>query len=293
MRCLLVGGNTFLEETSFLFDQTNYEISGCSFDEALTKMAINHPDIAVINLEPFISIPSFFLRLQQIIRPDQGSYCPILIGFIPHETSKEQHIKYYNIGFELVVEPPVDIDFLMARIKALIRRIGIGKHITQSQHLMLDRHTRDCFLKTSNGELLGFFKATPMQFDIIQRLVQYPRRIWYRDQFEAAINNTISKFDNRAVDTSINRLRERLREQLQKLPKGSWQINPLCKYPFIQTEYGSGYYFLDCLQLGKDLRAANSSLQPVRQGGFKVCPDNTRPFPFNIQDCAYSWDGQG
>ncbi|MEM9152549.1 MAG: hypothetical protein AAGB19_19120, partial [Cyanobacteria bacterium P01_F01_bin.3] len=122
MRCLLVGGNTFLEETSFLLTQTNYEVSGCSFDEALTKMVINHPDIAIINLEPFIPIPSFFLRLQQTLSPEQRSYCPILVGFIPHETSRGQHIKYYNIGFDLVVDLPIDIKFLMARIKVLIRR---------------------------------------------------------------------------------------------------------------------------------------------------------------------------
>ncbi|MEM9093228.1 MAG: hypothetical protein AAGC93_31445, partial [Cyanobacteria bacterium P01_F01_bin.53] len=131
-----------------------------------------------------------------------------------------------------------------------------------------------------------------MQFDIIQRLVQHPRRVWCRDQFEVILNNNISKFDNRAVDSSINRLRERFKAQIQKLPAGSWQINPLYKYPFIQTEYGSGYYFLDCLQLGKELRGTNSPLQPIRQGGFQLYPDNTRPFPFNIQDCTYSWDGK-
>ena len=289
MRCLLVGESAFLEETSFLLNRTNYEVSGCSFHEAITKIAINHPDITIIHLEQLVSISSFVLQLQRMLGLDHGGYYPILVGLSPHETNRDQYIKYYNIGFELVVEAPIDIELLIARIKVLIRRIGLGNTITQSSHLMLDQSTRDCFLKTVQGELLGFFKATPMQFDIIQLLVQHPRRVWSREQLEDTLSDKISRFDKRAVDTAINRLRERFKAQVQKLPPDSWQINPLYKYPFIHTEYGSGYYFLDCLQLGKELRVSSSPLPAIQQGGFTLQPGSTRPFPFSIQDCAYFW----
>ena len=288
MRCVLVGESGFLEEASFLLSQTGYEVSGCSFHEAIPKIAINHPDIAIIHLKPDVSISAFVLQLQRLLGPDQGSYCPILVGIVPHETSKEEHIKYYNIGFELVVDSPVDTDILMARIKAISRRVGIGKTITQSQHLMLDSNTRDCFLKTSNGELLGYFKATPMQFDIILLLVQRPRWVWSRDQLEQILSDKMSRFDKRAVDTAINRLRERFKAQVQKLPANSWQIDRMYRYPFVQTDYGAGYYFLDCLQLGKELRAHSLTLPPVQQGEFMLWSNSTRQFPFNVDDCTLS-----
>lgn len=295
MRCLLVGGTN---ETAFLLNQTDYEISDCSLGEALTKIALNHPDCAIIDLNSagLISreaISSFLRQLPQVLGQDQGCYYPILVGLVPHETRRDQQVKYYHMGFEVVIEAPIDRDLLVAQLKVLSRRIGIGNTITQSSHLMLNERTRDCFLKTKQGELLGFFKATPMQFDVLQLLAQNPRRVWSRDHLGDTLNNRISRFDRRAIDTTINRLRERFRAEIQKLPPNSWQINPLYKNPFIHTEYGSGYYFLDCLQLGKELRAARATLSPIRQGGLKIQPSNTHTFPFNIENCAYSWDSQG
>ncbi|MEL6381576.1 MAG: winged helix-turn-helix domain-containing protein [Cyanobacteria bacterium J06626_18] len=291
MRCLLVGDKTFLKETACLLNQTNYELSGCSFPEALTKIALNHPDCVFIHLDAVSSLSGFFLQLPQRLQ-DQGSYSPILVAVAPHETSRDQELKYYRMGFELVVEAPVSIHLLIARLKVLIRRIGIDNTTTQSSHLLLNGRTRDCFLKTHQGELLGFFKATPMQFDIIQLLAQHPRWRWSREQLESTLSHKISRIDKRAVDVAISRLRERFREQIHKLPPDSWHINPPHRYPFIHTEHGGGYYFLDCLQLGKEPRAATPSLPPIRQGRFTLQPNSTRPFPFSIQDCEYSWDNQ-
>ena len=293
MRLLLIGESDFLEETSFLLKRTSHEVSGCSLQAANIKIAVNHPDVAIIHLKDAYSIPSFFLQLQQTLASSQGGYHPVLVGLIPHETSREQYIKYYNIGFELVVEAPIDLELLTAQINVFLRKIAAST-AAQSPHLLLEEKTRDCFLKTNKGELLAFFKATPLQFDIISLLIKKPRWVWSREHLEEVLSDKMSRFDRRAIDSSINRLRDRLKTQIKRLPLGSWQIDPSHKHPFIHTEYGGGYYFQDCLQLGREQMDSQPRLPTIRQGEFMLQPGSTPlSFPLNIQECAYSWDPEG
>ena len=285
MRFLVVGETSFHQEIASLFGQAN-EVSACQFQDGLTKINLNRPDVIILDLRQTIELPSFLRQFQQTLNSDTESYVPILVGVVAHEARKEQKIKYYRLGFEVVAEYPIDQDFLQSNITVIARRCGIGKKIIQSPHLMLEGQARDCFLKTNRGELLAFFKATPMQFELIKLLAKSPRRVWGREELVAALNNHASKFDNRAVDTSINRLRERIRGLLQKLPAGSWEKAPLYKYPFVQTEYGVGYFFLDCLRLQGDETLMQAKL-PIRQAGLQIEPNYEQSFPFNLEECRY------
>lgn len=289
MRCLIVGDHSIQREVASLLSGSQHEISDCSPLECFTKITFNRPDVIIIDLRKGFSD---FRQLQESCQSADGDYAPILVGLTAHETHQERCLRYYDLGFEIVLEFPLNPDLLITLIKVFARRSGIGENTVQSTHLMLNNRTRDCFLKTNRGELLSFFKATPMQFGLISLLVKSPRRVWQKEELELALPSSKSpRFDNRAVDTSINRLRERMSLLLSQLPEDSWEKSALYKYPFIQTEHGLGYYFLDCLHLQGDGEASFPMQSPIRQAGLQIQPNHQRQFPFLLEDCRYYQEG--
>lgn len=243
MHCLLVGKDT--EETAILLSQAGQKVYNCLLLDASSILSRMTPSYILVNLNLAASTSNLLLQFLQLLQlgQGQGNYQPILVGVTPYGTSREKLIEYYNLGFEIVLEPPIHTELLLARLEALIRRIGACRTI-QSPHLIFDKHTHICHLKTKQGEILSSFKATAMQATIMQLFIQHPRRIWCRDQLKSKISTS-----NRAIDTAINRLRKQFKDQLKNLPPGSWEIKPNYRYPFIHSEHRSGYFFLDCLQL--------------------------------------------
>lgn len=289
MRNLVVGGLNFTRETVGMLEPLHSQVSICPWAEAPSKITLNHPDIAILDLSES-QATSFIVSLRQILQTHEG-YAPVLVGLVPHETALEEQVKFYNLGFDLIVECPINPDMLTARIQALNRRVGREKRTLKSQHLLLDIYTHDVFLQNQHGELYGHFKASPMQFKILQSFVRNPRRIWSRESLDASLRPEFEKeTDIRAIDTTIKRLRTRLTELLKKLPANSWAIERQCKDPFIHTEKGAGYFFQDRLRLVQEDEATFSNLVAWSSSPQARWSDFNYSFPYNLQDASIAWE---
>jgi two-component system, OmpR family, response regulator len=110
-------------------------------------------------------------------------------------------------GFEGGVDDymvkPIDLDELLLRIKALLRRYGIvsAQRITLA-HTVLDASSLTC---TVEGETVPL---TPKEFRLLFKLLSSDNTIFTREQLMNDIWGYDSESYDRTIDTHIKRLRE-------------------------------------------------------------------------------------
>ena len=139
-----------------------------------------------------------------------------------------------EIGADDYVTKPFSPLTLVARIKSLKRRAEVvndadsntqGQYEVDTQHLKLDRNTREVLLYDKPLEGL-----TPKEFDLLYTLANSPRRVFSREQLLQMVWDYEYFGDERTVDAHIKKLR-------QKLVQNGPQV--------IHTVWGVGYKFDD------------------------------------------------
>lgn len=145
------------------------------------------------------------------------------------KSSEESRVNGLNIGADDYLIKPFSPRELAARVKAVIRRAipeGIVENKIISFHggLQIDYETPKTI---KNGEEIPL---TPNEFKLLSFLSQNPDRFYSREQLiECAFGTKWDGYD-RAVDSHIKNLRQKI-EDNPKTPK------------YIITQYGFGYKF--------------------------------------------------
>lgn len=142
-----------------------------------------------------------------------------------------------EMGADDYLPKPVDLRELLARIKAVLRRVDqrpaptVGEVSTAPTTRMqfgsctLDMDAHKLF--DANGEELSI---TAMEFDLLKAFAERPNRVLSRDQLlELAHNRSREPFD-RSIDIRITRLRKKV------------ELDPT-KPQVIKTVRGAGYVF--------------------------------------------------
>jgi DNA-binding response OmpR family regulator len=271
MRILLIAQDgKLITSLQKVFGLYRAEVNCCLPTASISTIARDEPDLVLLDTETCLALPPFFSQLERLYScPITAGYYPILIGLIPRQTEVKHSRIYLDLGFDLVFQKPVDCEFFFSQVNALDRRIGIGKHTLISPHLLINIATQDCHLKNTNGKLLGHFRVSPVQFSILQLLIQSPRGIWSRATLMRRMTRENStEISDRAIDKAIYKIRKGIAECLTNLSEQpQWQIAGGYKHPFIHTQDGGGYYFFDALQLPSDLTPSWGNL-----------PINGRPY---------------
>lgn len=127
----------------------------------------------------------------------------------------------YGIGIDDYMVKPVDLDELLLKIGALLRRAKIAnsKKITVGS-LVLDADERSAVL---NGEDIPL---TVREFDLLYKLLSYPKKTFTRSQLMNEFWDAETESSSRTVDVYMRKLREKFEN---------------CKDFEIITVHGLGY----------------------------------------------------
>ena len=155
----------------------------------------------------------------------EQSSVPVL--FLSARVEKEAQINGFMVGADDYVEKPVDMDILLAKVTALMKRNYDLKQkniLLQSGDLSIDKEKRQVFLKQK--ELL----LTIKEYELLLLLVENPGKTLHKDFLFNTIWGMDSFSENQTLTVHIKTLRDKI-EVDSKHPKR------------ILTVWGVGYKY--------------------------------------------------
>lgn len=214
---LLIKGLKYsLEEDGYKVD---FAVDG---KEALRKATSEEFDIIILDLV----IPEIDgLEVCQLIR--EKSNVPILILTAKNEDMNK--ILGLEYGADDYMTKPFNILELKARMKAILRRTGLGKSKNNNQLIRVD----DFSINTLGRKVSIQGKdvnLTAKEFDLLYLLATNAGKVFSREQLLELIWGYEYYGDLRTVDVHIRRLREKIERDGKN-------------YRYILTKWGVGYFF--------------------------------------------------
>ena len=208
-----------LETQELLYNhlsQANFNvILFASFTDILQRVLQGGIDLIVLDL-PLSESDNF--ELCQKIR--QITKIPLIVSSVNNDVSCK--IRYFEEGADDYITKPYDLRELMARIRALLRRIEPREMVFG--FLNVDAKRRIAKLHNQNLEL------TNTEFDILLFLIENRLQPISRDRIAHTINAIHEDTGLRSIDTHIRNLRNKLGDSAKE-PK------------YIQSVWGVGYKF--------------------------------------------------
>ena len=200
---------------SFL-NRSGYEATGClNANDAYSAMYETMFDIIISDIMmPEIDGYEFAKTVRSL-----NSDIPILFMTAKDDMLSMQ--KSYRIGIDDYMTKPVNLDELLLRIGALLRRakIAVSHRLEIGGFIMdLDEHT------AMLGE--NEIPLTIREFNILYKLLSYPRKTFSRQQLMDEFWDSDTTSGTRTVDVYMTKLRSKLSD---------------CGYFEIQTVHGLGY----------------------------------------------------
>lgn len=131
----------------------------------------------------------------------------IPIMFMTAKEDMHSKQKGYQIGIDDYMVKPINLDELILRVNALLRRAHIeNERKLTAGNLSMDA---DAMSASINGEELIL---TTREFNILYKLLSYPSKTFSRAQLMDEFWDLDTSSNLRAVDVYITRLREKLSE---------------------------------------------------------------------------------
>ena len=104
--------------------------------------------------------------------------------------------KGFQLGIDDYMVKPIELDELLMRIKAILRRSGIGDTV-------LDREERSAYVSGIEISL------TQREFDIVFKLLSYPKKIFSRQALMDEFWDSETTSSTRTVDVYVTKLRDK------------------------------------------------------------------------------------
>ncbi|NWG33313.1 MAG: response regulator transcription factor [Chloroflexi bacterium] len=188
--------------------------------EALTVAQKEKPDLIILD----VMMPEMdgyeFMR-----RHRAEANTPIIL--LTARVDDEEKVIGLEVGADDYITKPFRPRELMARVKAVLRRVGEREpaaKVLKAADIILDREGRTVKV----GE--RFVDLTPSEFDILTALMSYPGRVYSRLDLLDIIQGVRYEGYERTIDTHIKNLRGKIEDD-PRAPK------------YIETVYGVGYRF--------------------------------------------------
>jgi len=203
VKILLVEDEIELNEiVSACLRRESYEVYSC-FDgeEALKIFEKNKVDIILSD----IMMPKLdgYGLLERVRKTDARA--PII--FLTAKDDKLSKQFSYKMGIDDYITKPFEIDELILKLKALIRRLNISSsNKLQVGNLLLDKEEHMAYM---NGEELPL---TVREFDLLFKMLSYPKKTFTRSQLMDEFWDYDSSATSRTVDVYMAKLRDKTSE---------------------------------------------------------------------------------
>jgi DNA-binding response OmpR family regulator len=141
----------------------------------------------------------------------RGNSIPVLV-LTARDTTSDKVISL-DTGADDFLIKTIDIEELIARLRALIRRSGRGGHHTVGELTMdVDGHT-----VMKNGTLLNLSKR---EFDVLRVLMEGAGNVITRNQLERALYGVNCQVESNTVEVHIHNLRAKIGAKSLKTMRG-------------------------------------------------------------------------
>jgi len=168
--------------------------------EALTRISEAVPDIVL--LDWMLPVMSGIEVCRQIRRRPATRDLPVIM--VTARTEDQDAVRGLNTGADDYITKPFNMDALLARMRALLRRAGAvpvrGQHVFHDITMDLTAHR----VHRNNRPIhLG-----PTEFRLLEFLMQHPRRVFSREELLNSVWGPDIHVEPRTVDVHIRRLRK-------------------------------------------------------------------------------------
>ena len=191
-----------------------------SAEEALKKNIQNYN---LLLLDVVLGKISGF-KLAHILRSNPGTAAISMI-FLTGRGSENDRLTGFNLGADDYITKPFSVLELLARIKAVVRRINSKKNpsieVISYDRLNINLTNKQVVLE---GEEIRF---TRKEFEILKLFIENKNRLFTREELLTLIWNEEAFVLNRTIDVNITRIRKKI---------GRYEKN-------IVTKLGLGYCF--------------------------------------------------
>lgn len=183
-------------------NDSGFHAKGClSAKEAYDEMYSHIYELIVSDIMmPEIDGFEFARTIRQV-----NKAIPILFMSAKDDLSSKQ--KGFQLGIDDYMVKPIELDELLLRIRALLRRANIEmERKIKAGNLELDA---DGMSAEIDGREIGL---TTREFNIIYKLLSYPKKTFSRAQLMDEFWEVDSETSLRAVDVYVTKLRDKLSE---------------------------------------------------------------------------------
>ncbi len=180
-------------------NDSGFQAKGCFRAEDAYEEMYNHLYSLIISdiMMPGIDGFEFAETVRRVNR-----HIPILFMSAKDDLRSKQ--KGFQLGIDDYMVKPIELDELLLRVRALLRRANIEMDRKLSAgNLELDA---DAMTATVNGEEV---QVTTREFNILYKLLSYPNKTFSRAQLMDEFWGVDSNTSLRAVDVYITKLRDK------------------------------------------------------------------------------------
>lgn len=176
-----------------------YKPTSC-YDGAQALRTLENGHFALIISDIMMPEVDGFELVQRVRLTDKTT--PILL--LTARDDKTSQMLGYKLGIDEYLVKPFDMDVLMLRVGAILRRSQMDEAKSISiGNLTLDKQEHTAYV---DGEEL---KLTVREFDLLYKFLSYPKRTFTRSQLMDEFWDFNSSAMSRTVDVYLARLREK------------------------------------------------------------------------------------
>lgn len=200
-RILVVEDDSELNRTVCTFlNQSGYEAAGClSANEAYDEMYGGTVFDMIISDIMMPQVDGF--EFAKAVR-ELNEEIPILFMTARDDFASKQ--RGFGVGIDDYMVKPIDLDELLLRIKALLRRakIAVNKKLTVG-NLVLDADEHSAYIGDEEIPL------TVREFNLLYKLLSYPKKAFTRSQLMDEFWDSDTASGPRTVDVYMTKLRDK------------------------------------------------------------------------------------
>ncbi len=191
--------------------QFNLETEGYLVDVAYSAEDALKKDISVYNLlllDVMMGEISGFKMARMLRENPKMASIPII--FLTAKDSETDRLTGFNIGADDYISKPFSIREVLARVKAVIRRVDANK-VEVAPALVLSYENLEMSLENKKVMLEGVeIPFTKKEFEILKLFLGNKNRVFSRDEMLSRVWSDEVVVLDRTIDVNITRLRKKI-----------------------------------------------------------------------------------